>query len=200
MSTFRVCGKCKINKEEDEDNFRLCKYKCGGTYFKSTCKDCEKQHSRGYAKEHREERKKYQQVFLQENPNYIKQWKIDNRDRINKRERKRRQTDINFKLKKNISRAIGHAILKDGNSAIKFLPYTISDLKCHLEVQFDKNMTWENYGFYWHIDHIVPHSTFKYNSMEDEEFRKCWSLGNLRPLEANQNRLEGARRTRHKNT
>lgn len=85
--------------------------------------------------------KSINKCFCKRTPNYIKQWKIDNRDRINKRERKRRQTDINFKLKKNISRAIGHAILKDGNSAIKFLPYTISDLKCHLEVQFDKNMT-----------------------------------------------------------
>lgn len=198
MSNFRLCKNCKLNKEENEDNFRLCKYKNGRVYFKSSCKSCEKQYSRNYIKEHKEDRKEYQQCFIQENPNYIKQWKIDNKDRINERERNRRQIDVYFKLKKNVSRAIGHALLKEGHSTIKFLPYTINDLKHHLEGQFDKNMTWENYGAYWHIDHIIPHSTFKYNSMEDDEFRKCWSLNNLRPLEANQNRLEGARRTRHK--
>jgi hypothetical protein len=54
-------------------------------------------------------------------------------------------------------------------------------------------MNWDNYGKYeegklkWHIDHIIPHSSFEYTSMNDESFKKCWSLENLRPLEAVEN-------------
>jgi hypothetical protein len=67
-----------------------------------------------------------------------------------------------------------------------------------LENQFNDKMNWENYGNYWHIDHIVPHSIFQYTSMEDESFMKCWALSNLRPLEAKQNMSDGATRIRHK--
>lgn len=198
MNNFRICGKCKIDKIESEINFRLCAYKNGSTYFKSTCKDCERENSKQYAQKHKEKIKQYQIDFIQKNPQYIKKWKITNKDKINKREKFRRQNDVNFKLKKNVSRAINHSIFKNGNSTIKFLPYTIDDLKKHLENQFDNKMSWDNYGTYWHIDHIVPHSMFKYSSMEDIEFKRCWSLNNLRPLEANQNRLDGANRIRHK--
>jgi hypothetical protein len=33
--------------------------------------------------------------------------------------------------------------------------------------------------------------------MDDEEFKKCWSLDNLRPLSAKQNILDGTSRKRH---
>jgi hypothetical protein len=73
-------------------------------------------------------------------------------------------------------------------------------------------MNWNNYGKYdsnswddddsstwtWQLDHIIPHSTFKYSSMEDEDFKKCWSLDNLRPLSSKQNLIDGINRTRHK--
>ena len=56
----------------------------------------------------------------------------------------------------------------------------------HLEKQFLSGMTWDNYGD-WHIDHIIPKSSFKYASFEDPEFRECWSLSNLRPLWGKEN-------------
>ena len=49
----------------------------------------------------------------------------------------------------------------------------------------------------WNIDHIKPHSEFHYESMEDDSFKECWALSNLRPLSAKQNILDGASRTRH---
>lgn len=51
------------------------------------------------------------------------------------------------------------------------------------EKQFDSNMNWSNYGKYWHIDHIYPQSLLPYTSMTDENFKKCWALDNLQPLE-----------------
>jgi len=86
---------------------------------------------------------------------------------------------------------------KKGSSVLYYLGYSIQELKKHLEYQFDPNMTWNNYGTYWHIDHIIPQSDLPYRSMEDDNFKKCWALSNLRPLEAIQNMRDGAKRTRH---
>lgn len=100
-----------------------------------------------------------------------------------------------FKLRANCSRLIHHALKdkKNNLSILKFLPYTVEELKRYLESKFDSKMSWDNYGSYWHIDHIVPQSKLPYNSMNDENFIKCWSLSNLQPLEAIQNMKKGAR-------
>lgn len=88
---------------------------------------------------------------------------------------------------------------KAGQSILKFINYTIEELKVHIEKKFfDEKMNWENYGTYWHLDHIIPQSDLPYTSMEDENFKLCWSLSNLRSLEAKQNIIEGAKRIRHK--
>jgi len=74
---------------------------------------------------------------------------------------------------------------------MKHLPYTQEQLKEHLENQFDSKMTWDNYGTYWHIDHIYPQSLLPYDSLEHPNFQKCWALENLRPLEAKANIKKG---------
>jgi hypothetical protein len=76
---------------------------------------------------------------------------------------------------------------KNNQSILKYLPYTMVELKFHLENKFDKNMSWANYGIYWHIDHIYPQSLLPYTSMSDDNFKICWALDNLRPLEKTEN-------------
>ena len=44
-------------------------------------------------------------------------------------------------------------------------------------------MTWDNYGSYWWIDHIKARSHFKYKTAKDPEFKECWVLENLQPME-----------------
>ena len=66
--------------------------------------------------------------------------------------------------------------------------YTLQDLLIHLQNQFDNKMTWDNYGSYWEIDHIKPKSLFHYSTAESKEFKQCWALDNLQPLEISKNR------------
>lgn len=72
-------------------------------------------------------------------------------------------------------------------------------LKAHLESLFEPWMNWENYGNpknsdrTWHIDHIIPQSKLLFISLEDENFKKCWALENLRPLCAKENQRKGNR-------
>jgi hypothetical protein len=71
--------------------------------------------------------------------------------------------------------------------------YSLEELARHIEAQFLKGMTWQNMGK-WEIDHILPLASFLYRDMADPEFRAAWSLTNLRPLWAADNRKKGARR------
>jgi len=64
----------------------------------------------------------------------------------------------------------------------------------HLESLFLPGMNWENYGFYgWHIDHIIPVVKFRFETVDDPDFKKCWSLTNLQPLWAKDNYKKGGR-------
>jgi hypothetical protein len=95
-----------------------------------------------------------------------------------------------------------HGGYKRKKSIRNYLPYTIEELKAHLESLWEPWMSWENYGGRpndsrqtWHIDHIIPHSSFPYTSMDDPLFQECWALSNLRPLEKRANMSKGNRLT-----
>jgi len=86
-------------------------------------------------------------------------------------------------------------ILKETEDKKTFdiLPYNKSELMQRLEGQFSEEMTWENYGKYWHVDHIIPRALFKVESYEDATFKECWTLINLRPLKARDNLIKGSK-------
>lgn len=74
------------------------------------------------------------------------------------------------------------------SSMIEFLlGYSIEDIMSHIENQFTAKMTWENHGKVWHLDHIYPCSRLRYKSATDNNFKRLWSLNNLRPLCAKEN-------------
>ena len=64
--------------------------------------------------------------------------------------------------------------------------YTLSELREHLQNQFQAGMSWRNYS-QWHIDHIKPVASFDFSSYEQEAFKRCWALSNLRPMWARDN-------------
>lgn len=88
--------------------------------------------------------------------------------------------------------------VKGGRRTFELLGYTSSDLKKHLERLFLQGMTWENYGRgrgKWNIDHIRPVSSFQYDDVDDEDFKLCWALDNLRPMWSIDNIKKGAKWT-----
>lgn len=144
----------------------------------------------------REKRKADTKRRYKLNPEYFKNWNKTNKDKCliakRKSDRKRRLDPTN-RVNASIRSAI-HKCLhgdKGGISWPLLVGYTIDDLKEHLEKQFDENMNWDNYGKYWHIDHIRPISGFNIKSYKDFNFKECWKLSNLRPLEAIYNIKKG---------
>ena len=74
-------------------------------------------------------------------------------------------------------------------SAVRDMGCTGEEIKRHLESLFDENMTWENYGEYWHIDHIYPLG--RANHKDRVEFLAVNNWRNLQPLEAKANMEKG---------
>lgn len=146
-----------------------------------------------YNNTNKEERSEYRREHKKEEAVSRKRYYVKNKKLIiqknQRRDLARRTVDPAYKLRRNCSTMIWQSLKggKNNQSILSYLPYTMEELKLHLESKFDQNMTWENYGSYWHIDHIVPQSHFIFASMSDENFQKCWSLENLQPLEAAQN-------------
>jgi hypothetical protein len=100
-----------------------------------------------------------------------------------------------FNLEKRVSEQIRSMLKggKRGRSWADLAPFDVQELKDHLERQFLPGMSWRNMPE-WHIDHIVPKSTFEYESPEDDGFKAAWALTNLRPMWAEDNVRKGAAR------
>lgn len=63
------------------------------------------------------------------------------------------------------------------------------ELRAHLESKFRDGMTWENYGSYWHVDHIIPLASGKTQA----ELFKLSHWTNLQPLTVAENLAKGDR-------
>ena len=125
---------------------------------------------------------------------YIKEYHKNNIDKIRKTkrdyERNRKARDPIYKLISNFRTAI-YTVLKESNvdkygHYFDILQYTPEELITHLELQFKDDMSWDNYGV-WHVDHMLPITSFDIREMGDEEFMKCWSLDNLQPMWGEEN-------------
>lgn len=119
-----------------------------------------------------------------------RRWRETNADALSERRKAEwRNATPARKLRTYFGAAIAHALKgsgKGGRGWQQIVGYTSADLKAHLERQFAKGMTWDNYGD-WHVDHIVPVSSFVFSSPEDADFKACWALTNLRPMWAAEN-------------
>jgi hypothetical protein len=107
--------------------------------------------------------------------------------------KKRREVDTSFKIQGNM-RSRFNSIFKSkkiirDNSIVELVGCDFNFLKNYIENKFLPTMSWENYGSYWHIDHIKPCSLFDLSIMEEQ--KKCFHYTNLQPLFATTQLIEG---------
>ena len=81
------------------------------------------------------------------------------------------------------------ALKNKSNSSEELLGCPIEEYIVYLEQHFNQNMTWENYGIYWEIDHTKPISSF--DLTKEQEIKKCFNYKNTKPLSINENRQKG---------
>lgn len=180
-------GKCiKCKKQKDLDSCLYCK-ECRTPYWKQYAIDNKEKISkrkRQYREDNREK------ILMQEKK---KRNKSEYKEKRNARERKKGQNNPIYKIK-NSMRARVWSFLngkKKSKRTMELVGCSLDFLKAHLEKQFDSNMTWANYGSYWHIDHVRPCKSF--NLLDPEEQKKCFHYTNLQPLECKENMRKGAK-------
>lgn len=190
--------------------------KASGAYgVQSECKDCNKARVKKNYSENREARVEQKRIYFSNNrekvlvglKNYYysnrekelerkKDYALRNKDIIRKRGReyeKKISKDPLYRIKQNtkdrIRKVCGGIDLP--KSKIKYIGCSGSELRSYLESKFYDNISWDNYGKVWHVDHKIPVSWFDLSI--EEERCKAFHYTNLQPLLALENISKGNR-------
>ena len=118
-------------------------------------------------------------------------YKLKNKEKIRKTVnayyRRRRKTDMGWRILMNIRTRINHALkgtVKKSDKTRKLIGISIEGLVKYIEGKFKPGMSWEKRHLI-HIDHIKPCSSF--DLTKPEEQAKCFHYTNLQPLWAREN-------------
>lgn len=190
----KVCCTCEIKKPITKFH-KSSREKDG---HKRRCKECRKklekqpkEYYKKYYKKNIEKKKQYNRDNREKRSELYKKWYEKNKNY--RKEYMREYRKKYFEIPKNrINKRISNMILKSLRKNKKgyhwedILGYTVDDLIKHLESTScytieectEKNLQ---------IDHIIPVSCYNFSSFEDENFRRCWDLRNLRLLSADKN-------------
>jgi hypothetical protein len=167
-------GRCilcvKIRQNEQKGRRKLMQHKA---YLKNKIK-------------RRKHQDKYDKIHAKQIAIYRKLYKENNREKLNAWLRQYRTkkfiNDPIFKLTHNLRGRLAQAV-KNGwksGSAIRDLGCSIEFLKQYIESKFYANMTWDNWGEVWELDHIKP--LFRFDLTDREQFLIACNYKNLQPL------------------
>jgi hypothetical protein len=155
-----------------------------------------------YAEKNKEKIKEYQKLYRQKNKERSKEYHIkyraDNREFLNKKHSKRINSDPLKKLIRNMRSGLSRCLSGKTKGKLTHLEYSAQELRTHIESLFQPGMSWSNYGRWgWHVDHKIPlqfKELGKYywsqealKSPSSTEFKRAWSLSNLKPMWARDN-------------
>ena len=174
-----------ISKKYAENNKDKIKKKWKSYYYKNKEKLCEA--SREYYYKNKDQRNELHS-----------KWMKNNKAKVNEYQNNRRKNNVSLRINHSVATGILKSLKenKNGRSWERLVGYTINKLKKHIEKQFIEGMSWDNYGS-WHIDHEIPISAFNFTTTEHIDFKRCWSIKNLRPMWAKDNLEKGVKLEKH---
>ncbi len=118
----------------------------------------------------------YAQIYYDKNHKIIIQKNILYRNN-------QRKNNIKLRIRDNLISRLYKA-LKGGNKSLStmiLIGCEIDYLMYHIQEQFTKGMSWDNYGRTgWHIDHKLPCAKFDLSKESDQ--LECFNYKNLQPL------------------
>ena len=143
------CSKCGVPKSLEEFG----KHKNGLLGRSSECKKCQSLRDRKNNKLNKDKIKVYNKVYNKNNQKSILEY---NKSYL----KKRYAEDPIYKFKANtrshINVRLKNFLKTKKGSTLEYLGCDWETYINHLEKQFDNNMSWDNHGVYWEVDHIIP--------------------------------------------
>jgi hypothetical protein len=163
MQEYRKTERWKLSKKESDSK-----------YYQKNKEDI-LESTQKYYKINREtilpKNRKYSKNHYKSNPEIYKEYNT-------KKYKSDIQTKLSLSLRCRLNNSLKHGIKT--KSALNLLGCSINLLKQHLEFQFKPEMTWENHGKVWEIDHIIPCALFNLTDIEQQ--KQCFHYTNLQPL------------------
>jgi hypothetical protein len=184
----KQCITCQQTKNLSEFKFRNDTKK-----HRNSCKACDLIRNKKWKHENDYDRNQYlkhkdKKIAAARAYRQKEGYKEKARDWRNNFRAKQRETNPIYRITHNLRRRTllalhGHY---KADTTIKLVGCSAEELKKHLESLWTEGMAWENYGLHgWHIDHIIPLSSFDLSKEEDQ--RKALHYSNLQPLWAKDN-------------
>ena len=195
---MKRCLKCDIEKEISQFNFRKDTQK-----YRNQCRSCIKLISEEYNTKNKDkikiQRKKYSEKTKDLKRMYDIDYRERNREKIKNYKkhymRKRKESNLNFKLICNIrtrtKKAFKSQNIRKTNKTIDLLECSPDLFKRWIVHQLYGDMTEENYGSVWTLDHCYPLS--RTNLFDKNEMNKSTYCINIRPMYSTENNLKGSR-------
>jgi hypothetical protein len=146
----------------------------------------QQQYNKKYKVKIKDKKKKYYKTNKKKIQKNIKKYRKQNKKAIHVYEKEyqknRFKTNINYKLGCLLRGRLYQAIRNNQKtgSAVKDLGCTIPDFKKYIEQKFYSNMSWDNWGSVWELDHIKP--LHKFDLPNRKQLLKAVHYTNLQPL------------------
>jgi hypothetical protein len=183
---IKECEKRKLAKEKEKPEYIICNVckerKTDFRINRGKCMDCEREHGRNYRKTTDKakiwsENNRERMSELQHN------WYDKNKKEIRKQLNERMSSDENFKEIMTHRHSLCR-ILRGVTNKSKYLNCNSKQLQDWLSFKFTEEMTLDNYGEVWTIDHVIPVNLVLRGTIEKDI---CFDYLNLQPVLKNDN-------------
>jgi hypothetical protein len=164
-NNIKYCSECRIIKTQQINK-----------KYREKNKEKRNVHNKMYREIHKEE------IALRMK-DYNKIYKETHKEDRKKYRKTKKEKDENYRVEQ-ILRSKLHTFLKSKNIELysDLIGCSLKHFKEWIEYNFTNQMNWNNYGTYWHMDHIIPVCIFDLTCEEEQKF--CFNWKNTRPLEA----------------
>ena len=168
----KTCTKCDIEKPATDFAFR-----------NNQCNECRKHNMYEWRDKNPERFKEHLQKY-RGTPEYLAKRSLFLREKYH--------NDIQNRLSQ-LCRTRVRTLVKNKRDGLhhELIGCSYGELVKWLEFNFDDSMTWENFGEHWHIDHVLPCSSF--DLADEEQQRTCFHWTNLSPLLKIENLKKGGK-------
>jgi len=168
VNTFYACHQCGSN-----------------SFYRRLCSKCSQEYGKKYYQKNKDKLLKQ-----------CKDYRTENKDKVNSYYRKRRKKDKLYQLKANLRTRLWNfchdSKQTKRKSTVELLGCSWEELMSHIETLFSPGMSWDNRDE-WHIDHIIPLSSAK----SQEEMENLCHYTNLQPLWVLDNLKKGNSKPNH---
>jgi hypothetical protein len=151
--------------------------------YRKANKERKAEKDKAYYEANRDKIEEYSKAYYQANKEKRKAYNEANIENRKAYRKKKWNTDPLYRLKLNLRNASRRAWKGQTKNATteKLLGCTYNDFKDYITAQFVGNMSWDNYGDVWHVDHIIPLATVE-DVSQTELISSLCHYSNLQPL------------------